>query len=58
MNRSELDQQFEVIDNLLDKAIEHGMGVEVSYYALKYAKEHPEVSPAEAFLLGVTEWVK
>lgn len=54
----ELDKQLDAIDKLLGKAIEHEMEVEVIYYALKYAKEHPEVSPAEAFLLGVTEWVK
>jgi len=54
----ELNKQLDAIDELLDKAIEHGMEVEVIYFALKYAKEHPEVSPAEAFLLGITEWVK
>lgn len=58
MEELELSKQLGIIDELLDKAIEHGMEVEVIYFALKYAKEHPEVSPAEAFLLGITEWVK
>lgn len=51
-------QEMESISVLLDNALEHGLEVEVIYYALKYMKENPTVTPAEAFLLGVSEWVK
>ena len=51
-------EQMEVISNQLDIALEFGMEVEAIYFALKYMKENPTVTPAEAFMLGVTEWVK
>lgn len=50
--------QMDAISDLLDIAIEHELEVEVIYYALQYAKENPELTPAEAFQLGITEWVK
>jgi hypothetical protein len=55
---SDLQQQKDVIDSQLDLAIEYGMEVEVIYFALKYMKENPSVTPAEAFVMGVTEWIK
>lgn len=51
-------EQMEVIDKMLDSAIDFGMEVEVIYWALMFMKENPNVSPAEAFALGVAEWVK
>ena len=51
-------EQMQAIDQMLDKVLEFGMETEVIFWALKYMKEHPEVSPAEAFALGVAEWVK
>lgn len=54
----DVQQQMDLIDSQLDKAIEFGMEVEVIYFALKYMKENPSVSPAEAFVMGVTEWIK
>ena len=51
-------EQMEAIGNLLDVALEHGLELEVIYYALKYMKQNPEVAPAEAFLMGISEWVK
>ena len=54
----EVEKQMEVIDSQLDKAIEYGMEVEVIYFALKYMKENPSSTPAEAFVMGITEWVK
>ncbi len=54
----DVKQQMDVIDSQLDKAIEFEMEVEVIYFALKYMKENPSVSPAEAFVMGVTEWIK
>lgn len=51
-------EQMEAIDKMLDSVIQFGLEVEVIYWALTYMKENPEVSPAEAFALGVAEWVK
>jgi hypothetical protein len=51
-------EQMEVISNQLDKALEFGLETEVIYYALQYMKENPTATPAEAFILGVTEWIK
>ena len=51
-------EQMEAIDQMLDSAIEFGLEVEVIYWALKYMKEDPTVTPAEAFALGVAEWLK
>ncbi len=52
------EEQLEAIDQMLDSAMEFGMEVEVIYQALMYIKENPNSSPAEAFALGVAEWVK
>lgn len=51
-------EEMEAISNMLDTAIDYGLEVEVIYWALKYVKDNPTVSPAEAFALGVAEWVK
>lgn len=51
-------EQIEAIDQMLDSAIQFGMEVDVIYWALKYMKENPTVTPAEAFALGVAEWVR
>ena len=48
----------EAISQMLDNAIEFGMEVEIIYSALEYMKKNPSASPAEAFALGVSEWVK
>lgn len=51
-------EQMDAISEMLDTAIEFGLEVEVIYFALKYMKEDPAVTPAQAFALGVAEWVK
>jgi hypothetical protein len=51
-------EQMEAIDQMLDPVIESGLEVEVIYWALKYMKNNPEATPAEAFALGIAEWVK
>lgn len=51
-------EQMEAIDHMLDSAMQFGLEVEVIYWSLKYIKDNPNVSPAEAFALGITEWVK
>lgn len=51
-------EQMDAIDQMLDLAIDNCLEVEVIYKALQYMKENPDSSPAEAFALGVAEWVK
>lgn len=51
-------EQMEAIDKMLDSAIEFGMEVEVIYQALLYIRQNPNSTPAEAFALGIAEWVK
>ena len=51
-------EQLEAISNSLDIAIEHGMEVEVIFFALMYMKGNPEATPVEAFILGITELIK
>ena len=58
LRTQEAAAEMQIIDQMLDSAIEFGLEVEVIYWALKYMKENPTISPAEAFALGVTEWVK
>jgi len=55
---SDIKKQLEFIGAGLDAALEHGLELEVIYFALKYMRENPNVTPAEAFALGITEWIK
>jgi hypothetical protein len=54
---AELEEK-NVISNGLDAALEFGLEVEVIYQALRAMKEDPKLTPVEAFIIGVTEWVK
>lgn len=54
MSKNELD----VISEVLDQAIEHGLEVEVIYWALKAMQQDPTMKPSEAMALGILEWVK
>lgn len=54
----ETTDQMQVISDMLDTALEYGLEVEVIYWALEYVKKNPDVTPAEAFALGVVEWIK
>jgi len=53
-----MKEELELIGNQLDMALEYGLELEVIYYALKTMKENPNLTPAQAFALGVTEFVK
>jgi predicted RNA methylase len=53
-----ITEQKDIIDKGLDTAIQFGLEVEVIFYALKAMKENPKLTPAEAFVFGVAEWVK
>lgn len=52
------EQEVEIISKGLDTALEFGLEVEVIYQALQAMKADPTQSPAEAFIFGVSEWVK
>jgi hypothetical protein len=57
-NKLTTEQEMEVIDKGLDTAIQFGLEVEVIYHALCAMKKTPTISPAEAFIFGVAEWIK
>jgi len=52
------EKELEAIGKMLDTALEYGLELEVIYSSLKTMKENPKLNPAEAFALGVTEWVR
>jgi len=49
---------MKVISVLLDEAMEHGLELEVIYSALKAMREDETISPAQAFQIGMDEWVR
>lgn len=55
---NEVANEITAIGKLLDVAMEYGFEEEVIYYALRAMKQNPNLSPVEAFSIGVTEWVK
>lgn len=57
-DKKETVDEMQAISDMLDTALEYGLEVEVIYWALMYMKKDPDVSPAQAFTLGVAEWVK
>jgi predicted RNA methylase len=57
-NKLTTEQEIEIISKGLDTALEYGLEVEVIYQALQAMKKDPTQSPAEAFIFGVSEWVK
>ena len=52
------EEDIKVIDEQLDAAMEHGLEVEIIYWALIAMKNNPNLTPGQAFILGVTEWIK
>jgi predicted RNA methylase len=57
-NKFTTEEEVDIISKGLDTALEFGLEVEVIYQALQAMKADPTQSPAEAFIFGVTEWVK
>jgi len=53
-----INTDMKVISVLLDEAMEHGLELEVIYSALKAMREDETISPAQAFQIGMDEWVK
>lgn len=53
-----LGDQMDLIKEVLDKATEHDLQVEVVTWALKAMQDNPELQPYEAIVVGYQEWVK
>lgn len=51
-------EEMEVIGKGLDTALQFGLEVEVIYQALLAMKKDPTISPVEAMVFGIAEWVK
>jgi hypothetical protein len=58
MLRETSKSDLEIIDKLLDQAIQQGLEVECIYWALKAMQENPALTPGEAFASGLAEWIK
>jgi hypothetical protein len=55
----EMDKtELEAIDQILDVVMEEGLEVECIYWALKAMQQDPKLTPAQAFALGMAEWIK
>lgn len=52
------EEEAKLIDEQLDEAIDLGLEIEVIYWALIAMKNNPELTPSQAFVLGLTEWIK
>lgn len=52
------EEDMRLIDEELSNAIEHGLEVEIIYWGLIAMKNNPTLTPGQAFILGITEWIK
>ena len=52
------NEQLDIIEKILDQALEFGLEVETIYWALKKMQEDPSMTPGEAMAFGIIEWVK
>ena len=50
--------EMKVIDVLLSEAMDNGLELEVIYSALKAMREDETISPAQAFQIGMDEWIR
>ena len=51
-------EDYAIIDEMLDQALDSGFEVETIYWALMVMKKDPSLSPGQAMALGITEWIK
>jgi hypothetical protein len=49
---------FDLVANALDWSKEHGMEVNVMYYALMFLKTNPTETIQDAIEFGLDEWLK
>lgn len=52
------EKDYKLIDDQLDNALDAGLEIEVIYWALIAMKKDPTLSPGDAFVLGIMEWIK
>jgi len=55
---SEIVQDMEYIQSLLDESAEFGLISEVVFFALQAMKNNPKLTIAQAIQIGYNEWVK
>ena len=52
------EDEAKLLDEQLDEAMELGLEIEVIYWALIAMKKNPELTPGQAFSVGLMEWIK
>lgn len=59
MTHSEkIKQEFNIIKEALEDALENNVQVEVIHSALKYMKQDSTISISEAIYLGYEDWIR
>ena len=59
MTHSEkIKQEFNIIKEALEHALENNVQVEVIHSALKYMKQDSTISISEAIYLGYEDWIR
>lgn len=53
-----ISEQLDTVQEVLSVSGRFNLQAEVVYWALKYMKENPTITPIDALMLGVSEWVK
>lgn len=51
-------EDLKIVDQYLKEASEYGLQVELVTYALKYMKENPSLTIAEALNFAFLDWIK
>lgn len=58
MNIKEIEKEdYDVISNSLDQALDDGLEIEIIYWALIAMKKDPSLTPGQAMMIGLTEWM-
>ena len=59
MTHSEkIKDEYMIIRDALDEALELNLQVEIIHSSLKYMKQNPDISISEAIYLGYEDWIK
>ena len=54
----DINRSLAVVEAVLHDARDFSLEAEVVTWALKYMKEHPEITISDAIMLGYDEWLK
>lgn len=54
----DINRSLDVVEAVLLDARDFNLEAEVVTWALKYMKEHPEITISDAIMLGYDEWLK